>query len=251
MTYALRNSAFSLVELSIVLVILGLLVGGVLSGQSLIRASELRSISTEYARHTTAVRAFRDKYFALPGDITNATSFWGVDPTCLSGFDPQPLTCNGNGDGRIAYSTTYEEYRAWQQLANAGLIEGVYDGVSDGYDCSWSERSCPDSKLGKGQWWLGYFDTTGYSAARSFTTSSAYGNSFAIFDRSDNTNLMTPAEVWNIDTKIDDGKPASGKLLSFGTLASCTDTAATTNLAANYLLTSTSRVCSLYFLPQF
>ena len=68
-------SAFSLVELSIVLVILGLLVGGVLSGQSLIRAAELRSVTTEYSRYTTAISSFRDKYFALPGDMSNATSF--------------------------------------------------------------------------------------------------------------------------------------------------------------------------------
>lgn len=47
------SGAFSLVELSIVLVILGLLVGGVLSGQSLIRAAELRSISSEYSRYFT------------------------------------------------------------------------------------------------------------------------------------------------------------------------------------------------------
>ena len=59
---------FSLVELSIVLVILGLLTGGILAGQSLIRAAELRSISTDYSRYIAAVQAFRDKYFALPGD---------------------------------------------------------------------------------------------------------------------------------------------------------------------------------------
>ena len=77
---------FSLVELSIVLVILGLLVGGVLTGQSLIRAAELRSVSTEYSRYVASVHTFRDKYFALPGDMTNATQFWGtaaVLPRCL------------------------------------------------------------------------------------------------------------------------------------------------------------------------
>ncbi len=55
-------NAFSLVELSIVLVILGLLVGGVLSGQSLIRAAELRSITEDYARYVTATHTFKDKY---------------------------------------------------------------------------------------------------------------------------------------------------------------------------------------------
>lgn len=67
---------FSLVELSIVLVILGLLTGGILAGQSLIRASELRSVSTELQRYSSAIYSFRDQYMALPGDMLNATSFW-------------------------------------------------------------------------------------------------------------------------------------------------------------------------------
>ena len=93
---------FSLVELSIVLVILGLLTGGILAGQSLVRASELRAVSSEYQRYATAMHAFRDKYFAIPGDMTNATKFWGDDATaCADGAvaDGTPGTCNGNGNG--------------------------------------------------------------------------------------------------------------------------------------------------------
>jgi prepilin-type N-terminal cleavage/methylation domain-containing protein len=74
----LKRNGFSLVELSIVLVILGLLVGGVLSGQNLIRASELRKYITLQNQYRTAISAFRDKYFALPGDMTNATAFWSA-----------------------------------------------------------------------------------------------------------------------------------------------------------------------------
>jgi prepilin-type N-terminal cleavage/methylation domain-containing protein len=66
---------FSLVELSIVLVILGLLTGGILAGQSLIRAAELRSITTQFNQYVSATQSFRDKYMALPGDMPNATRF--------------------------------------------------------------------------------------------------------------------------------------------------------------------------------
>ncbi len=69
---------FSLVELSIVLVILGLLTGGILAGKSLMRASELRAVSTEYQRYLTAAQSFRGKYFELPGDFSKAQSFWGI-----------------------------------------------------------------------------------------------------------------------------------------------------------------------------
>lgn len=69
---------FSLVELSIVLVILGLLTGGILSGQSLIRAAELRSVVTDIQQIQTSIYSFRDRYMALPGDMKDATDFWGI-----------------------------------------------------------------------------------------------------------------------------------------------------------------------------
>lgn len=116
---------FSLVELSIVLVILGLLTGGILTGQSLIRASELRSITTEYNRYIAAAQTFRDKYFALPGDMANATAFWGAahatPATCKTTASSSALTCNGNADGFIqgVVATSNESFRFWQHLANA------------------------------------------------------------------------------------------------------------------------------------
>ena len=67
--------AFSLVELSIVLVILGLLVGTVLTGKSLIRASELRSVVSQFQAFHAAHNAFKDKYFSIAGDMNNATQF--------------------------------------------------------------------------------------------------------------------------------------------------------------------------------
>lgn len=127
----MKRYAFSLVELSIVLVILGLLVGGILGGKSLIKASELRTITVQRDQLATAFRSFRDKYFMLPGDMNNAEQFWGtqsaVDATCKSTASTDTKTCNGNGDGIITTTGAVrsdEPFRAWQQLANAGLIEG-------------------------------------------------------------------------------------------------------------------------------
>jgi prepilin-type N-terminal cleavage/methylation domain-containing protein len=96
---------FTLIELSIVLVILGLLVSGVLLGQDLIRAAELRSVPTDFQKYQTAVNIFRDKYRALPGDMRNATDFWGEnDPnlsTCRTTEGSGTDTCNGDGDGVV------------------------------------------------------------------------------------------------------------------------------------------------------
>ena len=114
------KNAFSLVELSIVLVILGLLTGGILGGQSLIRAAELRSVSTEAARYTTAVYSFRDKYMALPGDMPNATAFWGAAPDCSAQTASGASTCNGNGDGMLRWGGTNPERGDVYILAASG-----------------------------------------------------------------------------------------------------------------------------------
>ncbi len=128
-----RERAFSLVELSIVLVILGLLAGGVLSGQALIRAADTRSVIADAQRYATALNSFRDKYFSMPGDMSNATQFWRFagttsTPGCITNsgsVEADPGTCDGNGDGVIsnaaAANATGESFQAWKQLALAGL----------------------------------------------------------------------------------------------------------------------------------
>ena len=107
-TTADTRQAFSLVELSIVLVILGLLTGGILTGQNLIRAAELRSVTTQFQAFHTASMTFRDKYFAMPGDMRNATDFWGsaggsgtIGDGCEAAAGSGTQTCNGDNDGMI------------------------------------------------------------------------------------------------------------------------------------------------------
>ncbi len=116
-TTGTAQRGFTLIELSIVLVIIGLIVGGILTGRDLIRAAELRSVVSDLERFDTAFNTFRGKYDCIPGDCANATTFFGTDSLgCPSGGGPTG-TCNGNGDGLIWWSSTNEIYRAWQQLA--------------------------------------------------------------------------------------------------------------------------------------
>lgn len=262
----MRHSGFSLVELSIVLVILGLLTGGILAGQSLIRAAELRSISTSLERFAAAHHSFRDKYFALAGDMNNATKFWGVlagngsDPTCQNTEATGRETCNGNGNGRVestdnAVPNGDERFRYWQHLANAGLIEGSYTGRTDSATPTTyvmtAGKNSPSVNGGNAK--VDPF-TQGPSSANYTATNypfiDAYkGDEFTFAYRSKGGNpggdLLLPEEQWNLDVKLDDGLAARGKLLapkmSWSAMPNCTtsDNSAT----AEYNLTRRDKIC--------
>jgi len=252
-----HESAFSLVELSIVLVILGLLTGGILAGQSLIRASELRSVTAEYQRYTTAMGTFRDKYFAIPGDFNKAVDFgWGA--------------VNGDNDGQIentAAAGTNEISTYWFHLQQAGLIEGSYTTAAN--TTLTAGTNTPRSKLGNASWnvaGLANIAITGVGtpvagatvpAATTFFAD-AYGNAL-LFGTGTNallpTGVLKAEEAWNIDTKLDDGRPDQGGVLTLesqgendGTRCSNQDSAVTALAASDYSLANTSAsACSMVF----
>jgi prepilin-type N-terminal cleavage/methylation domain-containing protein len=271
------KSAFSLVELSIVLVILGLLTGGILAGQSLIRAAELRSVTTDYNKYMTAVRAFRDKYFALPGDMTNATAFWGTaggtgsDTTCQTTVGTGTATCNGDGDGGTLDTISgtvyyYEEYRFWQHLANAGLIEGNFTGVQGAANTPGT--NVPSSKISNALFFvnnIANYVTSGTTVSGGNVKIFAgdYGKSQLTFINVGGSYTtagswpLKPEEAWNIDTKLDDGLPSSGSVWSAkgnGTNTNCTTFAGVAppgDAGATYLLSNSNKDCFLYFPRAF
>ncbi len=255
--------AFSLVELSIVLVILGLLTGGILAGQSLIRAAEIRSITTEYNRWMTATQTFRDKYMALPGDMNNAVMFWNRQVNqawCLptSGATvTTPGTCNGNGDGMVnnpgGASQSGERFQFWRQLAFAGLIEGTYSGIAGtaGANHTTVNDNVPSSRISNVGWEIGWI---GNHAGAADSFAGAYGNRFVVGTSRPNAGqwdaFLSPEEAWNIDTKTDDGKPATGRILA-AVRNTCTISTGPTDYAATYNLTDTAKGCGLYYLSVF
>lgn len=265
--------AFSLIELSIVLVILGLLTGGILTGQSLIRAAELRAVNSEFSRYVTATQTFRDKYIALPGDMNNATRFWFLQVSgsgCTNNSSASvgtPGACDGDGDGTLeaaaAVSQSGEIVQFWRQLANAGLIEGSYSGlVGSGGVWHMPSGSIPASKLGNGYW--GASNSSSPTTGDSGYFNGDYGNLLVIGSLTTNTAPITPLlkaeEAWNIDTKLDDGKPATGKIVvrSRVSCATASDGSALTSSAADaaktdavYALSSTGMVCVPVFRTLF
>ena len=260
--------AFSLVELSIVLVILGLLTGGVLTGQSLIRAAELRSVTTDFNSYQTAIMTFRDKYFGLPGDIRNATDFWGsaggngfAHGTCTSQSGTGTQTCNGNGNGWISGPDTgavyAEHFLFWQHLANAGLIEGTFTGKRGAPTFAVLGVNSPVSKIRGASW-----EVAGQAAPISGSTAvydGDYGNFLAFGVIRANGGVwdpvLTPEEAWNIDNKLDDGQPAKGKIVAkyWNNLCSKANDGSSTSddLNASYNLQDSNIRCLMYFRNAF
>jgi prepilin-type N-terminal cleavage/methylation domain-containing protein len=117
-----NQKGFTLVEIAIVMVIIGLLLGGVLKGQQMIANAKIKSLVNHANGLSAAIYSYQDRYKALPGDDPRATTNL---PGASGGCSAASLA-NGNGDGQI-----YEYQRAPQDLACAGFITGTYNGTSD------------------------------------------------------------------------------------------------------------------------
>jgi prepilin-type N-terminal cleavage/methylation domain-containing protein len=188
-----NEKGFTLIELSIVIVIIGLIVAGVVGGQALVKQANLRAVATEFAKIELAVNNFILEYNARPGDIPNAYSYWGA--SCHADAN----VCNGDRNRSLGGWNTDEPAMFWKHLSLAGLLEGNYSGVL---------LANPD-RFEKGINTLGSkYDNSLYHV---------YGNTLEIGKKRANdrpvVGLFTPKEAYNIDLKIDDGKPGAGKYL--------------------------------------
>lgn len=267
-----RKSAFSLIELSIVLIIIGLLIAGVTGGASLIRSSELRSVVGEARGYAVAVNAFYSQYNALPGDYS----------TSLAGAKI------GDGNGKIEYvstatasttATPSESANAWILLKTIGAIDTltstptlVEATITSGAPVTFGTNA-PSSKIKSSGWSFDYRNNAtapfSYEASSqnvvvltgAVTYSSAATSSNTIVN---GTNVATAAiyatDALSIDTKVDDANPGTGTVrglnpatATFPTASSTTSTstcyygtAATTSTYA-YNSADTAKSCGLTY----
>lgn len=250
-----HHQGFSLVELSVVLVILGLLVGGVMAGRHLIASAKQTRMISEIQEYKSAIMHFRERYGSYPGDMPNATSYWS---TCTNNTANNP--CNGNGDSRIGGFLgfyTNEAFRAWEHLSLAGLIAGNYNAsgmtIHSGFlrivTTSIDENSVPKSAFADDAvYMLGWVDMSlalapylfnkEFIAVGSLTPGA--GPAQATFGR-----LFTPEEASLIDQKLDDGNARTGHVYS--TVHWPTSPPLCSTAAGAYHLQTRERSCVLLF----
>lgn len=217
------QSGFTLVELTIVIVIIGLILGGVLYGKEMIEAAEIRSVTQQVEDYNAAATTFRVRYKGIPGDIENAASF--IDPA------DWPNVANGDDSGKLTdadpastYATkgdadefTGELAQFWHQLSAVKLLKGFYDTTSvlgKGFPEA-RTRGCGiiianlSGLNGDG---IYVHKLKGHYFQIGAVSSSNPGTNDVI----QTTNCLTPSQANRIDSKIDDGYPVAGKVRAAG-----------------------------------
>ncbi|GAB1231777.1 prepilin-type N-terminal cleavage/methylation domain-containing protein [Ferrigenium sp. UT4] len=120
-----NQSGFTLIEIAIVLVIIGLLLGGVLKGQELINSAKIKNIATDFRNIPVYIYGYQDKFRALPGDDLQAASHVGAE--AIAATTPAAPAGRSNGVIEGAWNTaitTDESYLFWQHIRLAGLAPG-------------------------------------------------------------------------------------------------------------------------------
>lgn len=236
------EKGFTLVELAIVMIIIGLLIGGILKGQELIINAQIASTISQLKGIDAAVSTFDDKYNALPGDMRNATS---RIPNCTAGNDCVP---GGGTQGNRRIDTAPDAAQANEaisffiQLSKADLLTGISTELGDTFG-----GTLPAADV-NGGFHIGHSRGTSAADFQNIEDSTDVRAGHYLILTSvpqsaigDDSVLLTPNQAQRIDTKLDDGNGDDGSVRAYhnGTANACSN-------AGSYVEANTAQTCGLY-----
>jgi len=247
-------AAFTLIEMSMVIIVVGLLVSGVVIAKDIIKHAESRTAIHQVNKYLVAINNFKMHYDALPGDFREAEQYWPGE------------TFNGNGNNQVhanPINGKNEPILFWKHLNLAGLISNSYTGVPEGPFGLVTGVNIPMGTIESTAWNVIYTanislgggapDPGDPSSFFSSPTDGIYGRINNVLElSSDNTGplkgaAVRPSDAYMIDRKIDDGISVTGNV--FGTNATVSGASGCvggTDLSG-YLLTNNTVVCAMYF----
>lgn len=207
------RQGFTLVELSIVIVIIGFLVAGIAAGASMIKQAQIRSVISDVRVYQTALNSFKARFNnQLPGDMPTASSYFSV-AACTEGV---AANCDGNGDGIIIKSIMTPEddetRPALKHLALAGMISSGIAVVPTTVKALVPGVNAPASRVSG----VGYYLVGESQIAIQFYVGK---QSDGLVDGDDLINAaLTPEDAFSIDQKLDDAIIISRTGAPFDTL---------------------------------
>ncbi len=231
-----RQKGFSIVELSVAIVVIALITAGVVSGKLLIRQSQLKAILSQVDGIRAASNSFQLQYDALPGDIPSAYTYWG------SACDATPANCNGNGNGSVenGSGSDAEMYRFWQHLNFAQMYPGNYSGSATSLNCTLNINT-PTGPLPLSGYWISpIMPSSSWVTGYSVSVGKCVGTTVA------NTALLSPPDAYILDVKLDDGMPHTGMVMSNAGI-SASGTCAGAAINGTYTLSNTGIACYTFF----
>jgi len=248
--FANAQRGFTLIEMSIVLVIIGLIVGGILKGQELIESSRQKNAISQVDRVRAGVTTFTDRYRALPGDFANAAGVFvgggtgnedgiiGAIAANVAGL----MTTNGaTGENK----NFFNQLAASELLGGVSIIGGAVDATA--FAGGAVASPLPQAPFPATGWTIAYGVHQGGAAV---TLTSAFNwlrmskfNAGALTGGAAGQAAMSPQRAFQLDQKYDDGLPMTGSIRSGAVGTGCGTAGADTG----YTVATTNIECVMLF----
>lgn len=213
------NKGFTLVELSIVLVIIGLLIGGILAAQSMMETARVQSFVKKVNQFDVAVANFRTKYNGLPGDAGSMSCEVSGNNTCDDGLIE-------DGAYSITNNFSSETANFWPDMQTSGFTQNgtLTDAISGAFAITGTTVNSPQMPMGKNTGVIAYNnfnspfdDEANYYAFADYSAITTSSSTIFSGRGSLAKKAFQPIEAVAIDTKIDDGTANTGNVLADST----------------------------------